>query len=209
MIHDKSIIQYFLFDLGGVLYEINPRKLVNEFISHFKTKDVNNIASTQDILQMDIFIDYELGNITTDEFRNEASRIFGFELSNIEFDKLWNSMLIKPYQDVLNFTSGISKQMNVCLLSNTNEIHFNHFYPICEKYFKNFTQQFYSYRLGLRKPQHKIFHYVMKNLNAQPEQILFIDDTESNIVSAADLGIQTFHFDYRTNRSDLLNNFPY
>lgn len=208
MIQDKSIIQYFLFDLGGVLFEINPRKLVNEFISHFKTKDVNSSAPTHDILQMDIFIDYELGNITTEEFRKEASRIFGLEISNIEFDKLWNSILIKPYKDMLNFASGISKQMDVCLLSNTNEIHFNHFYTICEKYFKNFTQQFYSYRLGLSKPQHEIFHYVMKNLNALPEQILFIDDTESNIVSASDLGIQTFHFNYRTNRSELLNNFP-
>ena len=57
--------------------------------------------------------------------------------------------------------------------------------------FKDFDRTYLSFRLHLEKPDSKIFEFVLKDLKAQAEDVLFVDDLEKNIQTAADLGIYT------------------
>ncbi|CAD5208214.1 unnamed protein product [Bursaphelenchus xylophilus] len=54
-----------------------------------------------------------------------------------------------------------------------------------------FDGVFESCRLQMRKPEPRIFKSVMKTLNLQPDQILFIDDLGENLKSARALGWNT------------------
>ena len=85
------------------------------------------------------------------------------------------------------------------LLSNTNEIHVNKIHEDL-KTFHNlpsfqtlFDQVYYSYDVGLRKPDPAIFEMVLNENELDPAETLFIDDTQMHIDAAAKLGIQT-HF---------------
>jgi putative hydrolase of the HAD superfamily len=64
-----------------------------------------------------------------------------------------------------------------------------------------FNRLFFSGILGMVKPERRIFDFVLHELGARPEQVLFVDDNLANIEAARSLGLQTLH--YRP-RMDLL-----
>lgn len=48
--------------------------------------------------------------------------------------------------------------------------------------------------LGLRKPDPKIYLHVIEDLAVEPNQLVFVDDRTKNLDPAAELGIQTIHY---------------
>jgi putative hydrolase of the HAD superfamily len=97
----------------------------------------------------------------------------------------------------ISILKKLRQQYRILLLSNTNSIH-THFY---REYFRNmmnfeftglFDKVYYSNLLGMRKPDREIFEYVLKDSRLQPHATLFLDDTESNILTADALGLQVF-----------------
>ena len=58
-----------------------------------------------------------------------------------------------------------------------------------------FDGEFYSCRLGTKKPEPDYFHAVLKSLPYPPESLLFIDDRERNVDAAKSVGINGVQFD--------------
>jgi putative hydrolase of the HAD superfamily len=56
-----------------------------------------------------------------------------------------------------------------------------------------FDRIYLSHRVGLRKPDPKIFELVLRENKLNPSETLFIDDSPQHIESANLLGIQTIH----------------
>ncbi|MHA1689699.1 MAG: HAD-IA family hydrolase [Promethearchaeota archaeon] len=56
-------------------------------------------------------------------------------------------------------------------------------------FFELFDHVFLSYELSMRKPEIEKYKYVLKKLNAKPEECIFIDDKLVNLVPARKLGI--------------------
>ena len=54
-----------------------------------------------------------------------------------------------------------------------------------------FDSLYLSYKLGVMKPNKKIFQYIIDNEKIQPGESLFIDDGERNINTARLLGFKT------------------
>ncbi|KAM3930264.1 bifunctional epoxide hydrolase 2 [Leptodactylus fuscus] len=48
-----------------------------------------------------------------------------------------------------------------------------------------------SCRIGMRKPETRIYEYALKMLKAEPQETIFLDDIGANLKSARDLGIST------------------
>jgi epoxide hydrolase-like predicted phosphatase len=61
--------------------------------------------------------------------------------------------------------------------------------PLNPKYF---DEIFESCKIGLRKPDPKVFQYVLDKLRVKPEEAIFVDDIGTNLKSAKSLGITTF-----------------
>lgn len=53
---------------------------------------------------------------------------------------------------------------------------------------------FISGDIGLRKPDLAIYRYLLEQLGARAEQVVFVDDRTANLDPAAELGIQTVHY---------------
>ncbi len=58
-----------------------------------------------------------------------------------------------------------------------------------------FDGEFYSCRLGSKKPEPDYFHAVLRSLPYTPEGLLFIDDRGQNVVAAQSVGINGVQFD--------------
>jgi putative hydrolase of the HAD superfamily len=52
-----------------------------------------------------------------------------------------------------------------------------------------FKRQFLSFRLGLMKPDPKIYRHVARGMNVPPARILFFDDTQVHVDGARAVGI--------------------
>lgn len=57
---------------------------------------------------------------------------------------------------------------------------------------------FPSYQLGLLKPDKRIFSAVLKKMNLNAKDVLFIDDKPENVKAALDVGMKSFVFQKET-----------
>ena len=108
----------------------------------------------------------------------------------------------------------LGKKYNIYLLSNTNVIHY-------EQYIQDFKDQYgfefnslfvnayYSFKIGMRKPDVEIFEFALSDSNLLPEESLFVDDLSVNIESAKNTGLQTMLVDIAKGDDivNLLNGF--
>lgn len=65
---------------------------------------------------------------------------------------------------------------------------------IKEKIDPIFEKIYSASKLGITKKIKESYEFLAKDLNVKPEEILFIDDTESNIVPAKEAGFKTHHY---------------
>ena len=58
-----------------------------------------------------------------------------------------------------------------------------------------FDGEFYSCRLGTKKPEPDYFHAILKSLSYPPERLLFIDDRDQNVAAAQSVGIHSVEYE--------------
>lgn len=57
-----------------------------------------------------------------------------------------------------------------------------------------FDVSVFSAQAGMRKPDARIFHHILQQLQAAPGEAVFVDDFIENIRAAENLGLQVVHF---------------
>jgi len=105
---------------------------------------------------------------------------------------------------MIKLVKDLRKNYKVIALSNTQDLHesLNRKRGV----FRYFDRTFLSNRMHLAKPDKKAYLYVLKSLKLKPEQCIFIDDKEENIVSAKKIGIKSIHY---TNYQHLMKHLKH
>ncbi|MEU8268513.1 HAD family phosphatase [Sphaerisporangium sp. NPDC049002] len=78
--------------------------------------------------------------------------------------------------------------LSTCLLSNSWGDHY-----LRDGWDDYFDQVVISGEVGMRKPEPRIFHHALGLVGLRPQECVFIDDIEANIVAARSLGIVGLH----------------
>ena len=200
-------IKNIIFDLGGVILNIDYKRPQEEF-KKLGIKDVETLYSKQN--QVELFDLLETGKISEKEFIQKIKESSDLEISDSEIITAWNSILLEFPLRRLQILQQLQLHYNIYLLSNTNEIHekaFNEMlkiqcgYPSLALFF---DRVYLSHRVGLRKPDPKIFELVINENNLKIEETLFIDDSLQHIESASKLGLKTIHLkDNMTMENDI------
>jgi len=203
----KSMIKNIIFDLGVVLLNIDFQKTMAAF-KNLGISKIDKIFSGY--TQSGFFDDFEKGLISPDEFRLEIRKLLDTDVSDEQIDEAWNAMILEFPVGRINFVMGCRNNYRTFLLSNTNAIHFPVYNKLINDKFKIndlsdlFEKAYYSYRLGLRKPDKEIFEFVINENSLIPEETLFIDDSPQHIATAELLGLKTFHFVNGSSLNDTL-----
>lgn len=188
-------ISTIIFDLGGVLYNVEYSKVEQEFAALMKNGATKNTSKKSVTYtrqtQPQIFTEYEIGTISTNEFYDGLRRELGLEADNATISDAWNAMLLGVYSGRNALIWRLKQKYKLAMLSNTNELHINHVKPECQELFSLFDKLFFSYEMGVRKPDAAIFERVLAEMGCTPQETLFIDDSHQHIESARKLGIQT------------------
>jgi putative hydrolase of the HAD superfamily len=205
---DNIAIQNIIFDFGGVILNISHNKVE----SAFKALGVENFETLfNKAAQSDLFQKFEMGRITSGEFRTDLKALAGINISDDSLDEAWNQIIGDYPPNRIELLHAIKKNYRLYLLSNTNIIHYE-FY--IEK-FKNefgfefqslFNDTFWSFMRGLRKPDISAFSDVIDTHRLVPEATLFIDDSNQNILAAKKTGLRAFHLHGDLEITDLFND---
>jgi epoxide hydrolase-like predicted phosphatase len=185
-----------IFDLGGVLFDIQYQKTADAFRS-LGLKDFDTLYSQAK--QDGLFDDFETGRSSAADFRERLRSRLGTNATDQAIDNAWNAMLLGMTSDKIELLSTLQAKYRIFLLSNTNEIHLTAVFRMMNERFgfqdlSGFMEkQYFSCRIGMRKPDAEIFEFVLKEQGLSPAQTLFIDDSIQHIEGAAKLGIQTHH----------------
>ncbi len=187
-------IKNIIFDLGGVLLDID----YNKTIIAFEQLGFKNFKSNFSPYKMDaLFENLETGKISETTFYESIKAISINPLSNNQIKNAWNALMLSFRTDSLAFLEKISSKYNLYLLSNTNSIHLTAFDEIFKKDAGKpsldayFIKSYYSNIIGLRKPDTAIYSFVLQDAGIKASETLFIDDLANNIEGAKAVGINT------------------
>ncbi len=184
-----SGIRNIIFDLGGVLYNVEYTLVEQEFAA-LQQNSKQAITYTRQT-QPAIFSQYEIGAISSAEFCAGLRKDLGLEGTDEEISSAWNAMLLGVFPGRNALIWRLKQRYGLALLSNTNALHIEHIKPECQELLSLFDKLFYSYEMGLRKPDTAIFRTVLETMNYVPEETLFIDDSHQHIEAARTCGLRT------------------
>ena len=182
-------INKFLFDLGNVFFDWNPRHVLKEFIPDEKNLDnfLTNIAFPHLDMRCDAGVKIDIAVREAIEKFPEHEKEIKLYYPN------HRKMVNGSYQDSIDIFQKIKSQDYPCyVLSNWSDETYDGMeeqYP----FLKEFDDKIISGREFLVKPDPKIYQLAASRFNLVPEETLFVDDRKDNIETAIQLGFQTIH----------------
>ena len=197
--HPK-FIKNILFDFGDVICDLDRKRTEKKF-EEFGAPKIVRIGSPeeQDFQFQQIVGRYEMGAISSNEFREIIKDHYLVTPSDQAVDDAWNALLLDIPESRIRLLEQIRENYRIFMLTNTNEIHYHRYLESFRKQYgykdfdSLFEKAYFSYRIGLKKPDIEIFRYVLNNSHLNPSETLFIDDTLIHVDSARSLGIQAHH----------------
>ena len=185
-------IKAIIFDLGGVIYNINYQKTIDKFISI--GLDKKKYIYSQEY-QSEIFNQLEIGAINSADFllnlkKNSTSK----SISKIK--NAWNCMLLDLPKERVKLLKTIKNKIPLFLLSNTNTIHITEIKNKIGKkrytdFYNIFNKVYFSHEIKKRKPDVDAFKLILEENNLAAKNVIFIDDSIQHINAAKTIGINT------------------
>lgn len=189
-------INALLFDLGGVIVDLDYNKTIEAFEA-IGLEDAEHLYNQFN--QSKIFDEFEIGSISREEFIDLLQEKIPQKVSQSKIKEAWNAMILGFEKSKLEQIKRYSEKIPCYLLSNTNEIHLEYIQTLLQEVpFKNlellFTKCYYSHIIGRRKPHRETFEWVLNDMGSSPEEVLFIEDSPQHIRGAEKAKIKTLHF---------------
>ncbi|HKL38249.1 MAG TPA: HAD family phosphatase [Bacteroidales bacterium] len=201
-------VSNIIFDLGGVILNIDPYKTV----AAMRELGIDNFdAVYAHLKQTRTLDDLEKGLITQRKFLDQIKQDSSQALTDDQILKAWNALLLDFPEDRIRLLQHLkaNTRYRTYLLSNTNIIHYRVYTRALQEQHgimgleSLFDKAYFSHELHMRKPEPEIYEYVLNDAQMDPEQTLFIDDSDVNIEAARKLGVNCFHLKRPTTLTDL------
>ncbi|MCZ8330623.1 MAG: HAD family phosphatase [Flavobacterium sp.] len=195
------MINAIIFDFGDIFINLEKEKSIEEF----KKLGLNG-PNEELIAKNDLF---EKGLISELQFI-ESFQKFIPNASLEEIIKAWNSIIGDFPLYRLEFLQMLSTRYRLFLLTNTDSIHINRFehkvgMSFYTDFYRCFEKVYYSYEMGMRKPQPEIFSTILNKHDLSPKRTLFVDDKKENTDAAEALGIHVWNL--QVGKEDVVNLF--
>jgi HAD superfamily hydrolase (TIGR01509 family) len=171
-----------ILDAMGVMYAIGDdiKDLLCPFIAEKGgINDIDKITS--------LYMAASLGNMTALEFWQSVGVAPNLEDEYLQRHKLTDGLI--EFLEAINSSGGEVWCLSNDLSEWTRKLR-DRFK--LERYLRGFVV---SGDVGLRKPDHAIFEYLIRQLNITAGDAVFVDDNPKNLDSATELGLQTILFD--------------
>ena len=186
------MVKAIVFDLGGVLIDLDFDRSVRAFREILGYEKITEILDLYH--QKGIYGEMEGGQITADEFRAEVLKDSRPGCVAADVDRAMAGLLVGMNPAKVTLLKELAKNYPIYGLSNNNEISVQRMHEIYEEngldWQRVFKKEFISSRMKMLKPSREIFDAAAAEIGLPPEEILFIDDSQSNVDGALAAGWQ-------------------
>ena len=195
-----------IFDMGGVLVDLDLEDCKKAFIENLGFNEINVILDP--CHQKGIIGELEEGLVTADEFR-----AYVLERSNpgaqphLVDESLWRILVgIEPKK--VDLLKKLSQKYDLYMLSNNNPVCL----PRAEVMFaeagfpmyEGFKKCYMSFEMKALKPSEKFYKAVVEDIALPTEQMLFIDDSQKNVEGAVAAGLPAVYYKPGTDLASVL-----
>jgi FMN phosphatase YigB (HAD superfamily) len=183
------MINTIIFDFGDVFVNLDKEAAIDEF-------GKLGLKGPNEELQL-LNFQFETGKISELEFL-EGFRKYLPDADIIEIRRAWNAVIGEFPLYRLEFLQLLSEKYRLFLLTNTDAIHIERFehkvgMTFARDFYQCFEKVYYSYEVGMRKPDTAIFEYLIKKHDLSPRRTLFVDDKKENTDAAAAAGLKVWN----------------
>ena len=190
------MIKNFLFDLGGVIIDIERQRCVDAYTA-LGLKDADSYFG--EYAQTGIFMAIEDGSMSVDEFHVAMRRLLPEGVTDYQIDNAFQKFIVGIPEHRLKALRDLRRRgFGIYLLSNTNPIMWRG--VIANEFGKEglrredyFDGMVTSFEARSAKPDPGIFRYTAENLGIAPAETLFFDDSAANVEAAREVGYQAVH----------------
>lgn len=180
-----------VFDLGGVLVDWDPRYLLRKIMPG---REAEMETILRDVLNHDWNLERDRGDSWPDAMaRLKAEHPQWTDIFDV-YTERWDETLGGSHEDTVAILREL-KELGTPLyaLSNWSAAMFPHAEATYD-WLDWFDGVVVSGRVGLIKPDHAIFEYLLRTYGLAAEDIFFVDDFEPNIIAARSYGIHAHHY---------------
>jgi 2-haloacid dehalogenase len=186
----KEPLVIVVFDIGNVLVRWNPRNLFR--------RTMKDEARMERFLAAALSMDFvSLTDIAADFSQAVAERARAFPEFARElhlFDERWLETIGGPIEENVALMRRLrAAGRPVYALSNFATVKFALARQMFD-FLNEFDHAVISGHVGAAKPDRRIFEILFERVGRQPQELLFIDDSLSNIEAARALGMGAIHF---------------
>jgi FMN phosphatase YigB (HAD superfamily) len=195
------MIDTIIFDFGDIFINLDKRATI-EGLERLGLSSWN-----EDLDRLNI--SFEKGQISRDAFLLGIQK----QIPNATIDEIlmaWNAVLLDFPLYRLEFLQLLSKKFRLFLLSNTDAIHIDHFEQregasFYGDFYQCFEKVYFSYEMGMRKPDAEIYTTLINRHELSPKRTLFVDDKKDNTDAAKALGLHVWNL--QVGKEDVITLF--
>lgn len=180
----------FIFDIGNVLIDFDLPLLLKTMSNHaqMRLEDLVRTWTTQDTFNL------ETGKVDSKSHFEQYAHRIELDWSYDDWKKAWIDIYTVNQEGLKIFLSLKDKGFPVYMLSNLAEYNKESIQMKFKTFFTLSDGNFFSYELGLIKPDPEIYLRVCSQIGILPQQCVFIDDLAENIEGARNIGMQAIRF---------------
>lgn len=196
-----------IFDMGGVLVDLDIEDCKRAFKEDLGFYRIDEIIDP--CHQKGIYGDLEEGVISPDEFRKAVLAESRPGACPEDVDKaMWHILTgIEPYK--VEMLKRLAQSYDLYMLSNNNAICL----PRSRRIFAEagipledmFRKCYFSFEMRALKPSEAFYKAVMEDIGTEPENMLFIDDSQKNVDGAVAAGLPAVYYEPGTDLEMLLD----
>ncbi|SHM62425.1 HAD family hydrolase [Flavobacterium chilense] len=183
------MIDTIIFDFGDIFINLDKQATISG-LQKLGLKEWSPALDRLNLL-------FETGDISHDDFLTGFQK----EIPNASIEEIleaWNAILADFPLYRLEFLQMLSKKYRLFLLSNTDSIHIETFenktgISFYSDFYQCFEKVYFSFEIGMRKPNTEVFQYLINKHELSPKRTLFVDDKKENTDSAAALGFHVWN----------------
>ena len=196
-------IEKVIFDLGKVLVKFNPK---NPFKNFLKSEDEINFF-LKNFCTWGWHINQAIVSDTRPATEKKIKEHPEFRDAIGAFYGRFQDMIVGVYEQNLKIALELKKKnIPIYILSNFPGDQFDIFASNYD-FVQEFDDMIISGKVGMKKPDPKIYKLCISKFNCNPNKTLFIDDRPENTKAAEIEGFQTITLDHPDRLSEYIKKF--
>lgn len=191
-------IKNIIFDLGGVILEDHFPIAAEKIVEVYPNINIDELITTFHKNDLDV---YHTGQKSYEQRWQAILQEINHPELDIDLLRKIHEDIFQPVPGTIEIVRKLSQNYPLYLLSNQIEALMPNLRTKYD-FFELFQFQAVSYEANLCKPNLDFYQYFLDKTKINPEESIFIDNSQKNLDPATSLGIKTILF---KNAQQLLN----